>query len=79
MRTTVTLAKDVSAAVDRLRRGEGIGVSEAVNRLARAGLASGGAVRQAPFRQRSARLGAFAVDVANVGEALELAEGEDHR
>src|SRR4051794_32418857 len=38
MRTTVTLADDVAAAVDRLRREEGLGLSEAVNKLARAGL-----------------------------------------
>ncbi|HEU0168187.1 MAG TPA: ribbon-helix-helix protein, CopG family, partial [Chloroflexota bacterium] len=39
MRTTVTLDDDVAAAASELRRQEGIGLSEAVNRLARAGLA----------------------------------------
>src|SRR3954447_3348982 len=40
MRTTVTLANDVAAAVERLRRERSIGVSEAVNELVRNGLAA---------------------------------------
>lgn len=39
MRTTVTLADDVAAAVQGLRQKTGIGASEAVNRLVREGLA----------------------------------------
>ncbi|MBV8083551.1 MAG: ribbon-helix-helix protein, CopG family [Chloroflexi bacterium] len=39
MRTTVTLDDDAAAAANELRRQEGIGISEALNRLARAGLA----------------------------------------
>lgn len=72
MRTTITLARDVAAAVRRLRRERGYGVSEAVNRLARAGLAA----RRpgAPFRQRAARIG-LRVDVTNVAEALEVLDG----
>ena len=37
MRTTVNLDDDVAAEAERLKRAEGIGLSEAVNRLARAG------------------------------------------
>ncbi len=40
MRTTVTLADDVVAAVERVRRERGVGVSDAVNDLVRAGLAA---------------------------------------
>ena len=40
MRTTFTLDADVAAAVDELRRREGIGPSEAVNRLIRRALAT---------------------------------------
>ena len=69
MRTTVTLDDDVAAAIDSLRREEGVGVSEAVNRLVRAGLVRRRDVR--PFRQRTADL-AFTVDVRNVGEVLDL-------
>lgn len=76
MRTTVTLDKDVAAAVARIRREAGVGVSEAVNRLARAGLAA--PLERKPFRQRSVRAGLL-IDVSNIGEALELAEGPDHR
>jgi metal-responsive CopG/Arc/MetJ family transcriptional regulator len=77
MRTTVTLDKDVAAAVDRLRRTEAIGVSEALNRLARAGLVSKGERKR--FRQRTARMGPFQVDVSNVADALEVIEGPHHR
>jgi hypothetical protein len=76
MRTTVTLEKAVAAAVAKLRREEGIGLSEAVNRLARAGLVQ--RQRRQPFRQRSVDAGLL-IDVTNVAEALELAEGPDHR
>ena len=80
MRTTVTLSKDVAAAVARLRRQRGLGVSEAVNELARKGLA---ADRQAlkphgAFRQRSVPLG-IKVDVSNVAEALEQLDGPSAR
>jgi hypothetical protein len=76
MRTTVTLDKDVAAAVDQLRRKEGIGVSEALNRLARAALAS--KPSRKPFRQRTFDLG-LRIDVTNVAEAIEIAEGPMHR
>jgi Ribbon-helix-helix protein, copG family len=77
MRTTITLADDVAAAVEDLRRREGIGVSEALNRIARAGLAS---PRSRPqFRQRVHRMGRPLIDISNVEEALELAEGPEHK
>jgi metal-responsive CopG/Arc/MetJ family transcriptional regulator len=76
MRTTVTLDKDVAAAVKRLRREDGLGVSEALNQIARAGLAQKEA--RTPFRQRTVKMGLL-VDVSNVAEAIELAEGASHR
>lgn len=76
----MTLAKDVAAAVEQLRREEDIGVSEALNRIARAGLAvAGKGKRPQPFRQRTAKMGRFGIDVSNVADALEIAEGADHR
>jgi hypothetical protein len=72
MRTTVTLDDDVAAAVARLRRERGVGVSEALNGLARAGLTVKNNKR--PFRQRSVRIG-LSVDVTNVAEALEQLDG----
>jgi hypothetical protein len=72
MRTTVSLDPDVAAAVDRLRRERSIGLSDAVNELARAGLR----VRKGErvFRQRSEPIG-LQVDVSNVAEALDTLEG----
>jgi hypothetical protein len=68
MRTTVTLDPDVAAAVGRIRRERGVGVSEAVNDLARAGLTVKPAT--SPFRQRTAKL-SLVVDVSNIAETLE--------
>ena len=68
MRTTIDLADDVSAAVEKLRRERGIGLSAAVNELARAGLSQ--PTRAVPFRQRTYKMGAR-IDVSNVADALE--------
>ena len=72
MRTTVVLDEDVAAAVRRLRRERGVGLSEALNQLARAGLA----VKRprVRFQQRSAPLN-LKVDVSNISEALEMLDG----
>ncbi|MFN2592973.1 MAG: ribbon-helix-helix protein, CopG family, partial [Candidatus Dormibacteria bacterium] len=40
MRTTISLDKDVTAAIEELRRRRSLGLSEAVNELVRAGLAA---------------------------------------
>jgi len=76
MRTTITLDPDVAAAVDRLRRERGIGLSEAVNELIRRAL-TGGRPRRA-FRQRTARIG-LRIDVTNIAEALEQLDGPSAR
>ena len=76
MRTTVSLDDDVTAAVRRLQRERGIGVSEALNLLARAGLTVKPGRR--PFRHRSLKLG-LKVDVTNVADALELLDGPGGR
>ena len=71
MRTTVTLDDDVAAEVERLRRESGLGLSEALNFLARAGV--GVQRRRAPqrFSQQTSELGLL-VDVANIGDVLDL-------
>ena len=74
MRTTLTLADDVAAAVERLRRERAIGMSDAVNELIRAGLASQNQGARAPFRQKSYDLGVH-INVDNVAEALETLDG----
>jgi hypothetical protein len=76
MRTTVTLDDDVAAAVEQLRRERGVGVSEAVNGLARAGLTVKKSKR--PFRQRTTSMG-LKIDVTNVAEALEWLDGPTAR
>ncbi|HLI61441.1 MAG TPA: ribbon-helix-helix protein, CopG family [Solirubrobacteraceae bacterium] len=73
MRTTLTLAEDVAAAIEQLRRERSIGMSEAVNELVRAGLASQCKARE-PFRQKSYDLGVH-INVDNIGEALEVLDG----
>lgn len=72
MRTTITFADDVAAAVERLRRERAVGVSEAVNELVRRGLAAG--EERHPFRQQTHPL-ALRIDVTNVAEALEELDG----
>ena len=74
MRTTLTLADDVAAAVERLRRERAIGMSDAVNELIRAGLASQNQATRAPFRQKSYDLGVY-INIDNVAEALETLDG----
>ena len=76
MRTTITLDADVAAAIERLRRRQGIGLSEAVNELIRSGLRA--RAPRSRFQQRSHDLG-LRVDVRNVAEALEGLEGPTAR
>lgn len=65
----MVLDDDVVAAAEHLRRTDGIGLSEALNKLVRRGLARHDDVR--PYLHRSARLG-LKVDVSNIAEVLEL-------
>ncbi len=74
MRTTIRLDPEVAAAAERLRRERHIGLSEAVNELARAGLARG--EKTTPFRQRTVGVG-VKIDITNVAEALELLDDDD--
>lgn len=69
MRTTVTLEKDVAAAVERMRRERGLGLSEAINELARRGLVEEKRPRR-PFRQKTYPMGAR-LDLTNIGRVLE--------
>ncbi len=72
MRTTVTLAKDVAAAVERLRRERSLGVSDAINELIRNGLAAPRTRRD--FKQETHDLG-HGIDYTNVAEAIETLDG----
>jgi hypothetical protein len=78
MRTTVNLADDVTAELRRMHDERSLGMSEALNELARAGMARKREPRK-PFVQRTHDLGGTLIDYTNVAEALELAEGPDYR
>lgn len=69
MRTTLTLDADVAAAVERLRREEGLGLSAAVNQLLRRALAAPGG--PARYEHQSRPLG-LKIDVADIGAVLDL-------
>lgn len=74
MRTTVSLDDDVAAEVERLRRQDGLGVSAAINQLARSGAAR--PKQRRPYVHRSHPMG-MRVDVANIGEVLDLLDHLD--
>jgi len=69
MRTTLKLDDDVAAAVEQIRRQDGIGLSDAVNRLIRSGLTR--SAKRPPYRHRTARLG-IKVDISNIGSILDV-------
>ncbi|MGI8874624.1 MAG: ribbon-helix-helix protein, CopG family [Egibacteraceae bacterium] len=73
MRTTFTLDDDVAAAIERLRREDGLGLSEAVNQLARAGMAAPS--RQRKYRHQSVAVG-LKVDVSDIGAVLDVLDDE---
>lgn len=74
MRTTVNLDDDVASEVVKLRRERGIGVSEAVNELARAGMRHEH-VRY-DYRHPVRDMGAL-VDISNIGDVLDLLDDAD--
>ena len=74
MRTTINLDDDVASEVAKLRRECGLGVSEAVNELARAGIASAHADYQ--YQHPTRDMGVL-VDLANVADVLELLDDAD--
>ncbi len=76
MRTTIEFEDDTAAAIEELRRSEGLGVSEAVNELVRRGLLPRASNKR--FEQRTQTMG-MKIDVSNVAEALDFLEGPDAR
>ena len=71
MRTTIALDPDVEAEVERLRRQEGLGLSEAVNTLARRGMVP--TQRQPPYEFKPRPLHAL-IDLTNIAEVLDMIE-----
>lgn len=76
MRTTVNLADDVAAEVANLQRERGLGVSAAVNELARAGLRT--ARQDIVYVHPSYDMGAM-IDLSNVADVLELLDEDSSR
>jgi len=76
MRTTVEFDDDATAAIDELRRSDGLGVSEAVNELVRRGMLPRPERRH--FIQPTRSMG-LKIDVSDVAEALDLLDGSDAR
>lgn len=72
MRTTVEFDPDVLREIERMRREEGRGTSEAVNELIRRGLTS--APVAVPYVPTTRSIG-LRLDVSNVAEALDVLEG----
>jgi hypothetical protein len=77
MRTTVTFASDVAAAVERLQRERGRGVSDAVNELIRRGLVT--PRTQEPFRQTTSAMGEPSLPLDDVAGLLEVLDGSSSR
>jgi Arc/MetJ family transcription regulator len=69
MRTTLKLDDDVVAEVERLRREEDLGLSEAVNVLIRRGM--GRPRRRTKYEHRSADVG-LRIDVTDIGAVLDI-------
>ena len=77
MRTTVTLADDVAAAIEEVRRRGGRRTSEVINDLLRRGL-SQDPLRPA-FRQASSDLGLPRLNLDDVSGLLDSLDGDDRR
>lgn len=77
MRTTITLADDVAAAIEQLRSERGVGISEVVNDVLRQGLAR--SKRREAFRQRTSDLGPPRLGLDDVAGLLDALEGDDRR
>jgi hypothetical protein len=72
MRLRIELPDDVVAAVEKVGRERGLGLSETVSALVQRGLMAESMTRG--FSERTHNLGP-GVDVSNVAEAIELLDG----
>ncbi len=83
MRTTLTIDDDVALALDRIRERDALSLKAAVNAALRRGLQVMDAEARQDAQERHETTpwngGAFKIDVANVAEALDWAEGAGRR
>ncbi len=77
MRTTITFASDVAAAVKRLQRERRRGVSDAVNELIRRGLTSSSS--RPRFSQTTSPMGPPSLPLDDVGALLAVLDGPGSR
>lgn len=75
MRTTVNLDDDVAAAVKDIQKSTGVGLSAALNELARRGLSV--PPQRKRFVQKTSS-GHATVDVRNIGDVLAILDEEEH-
>lgn len=82
MRTTLTIADDVAAELDRVRSERKARLKDVVNEALREGLKHLSSRKRSdvPFRTSSVSLGRCLIgSIDDVAEALAVAEGEDFR
>ena len=82
MRTTLTIADDVAAQLDRVRNARKARLKDVINEALREGLKHLSAKEPlpAPFQTESVSLGRCLVgSIDDVADALAVAEGEDFR
>ena len=82
MRTTLTLEKDVAAALERMRKTRKASLKQVINDALRRGLSqmAAPAAPRRVVRTRPVSLGGCLVgNVDNISEALAVAEGESFR
>ncbi|MBO0863680.1 MAG: CopG family transcriptional regulator [Mycobacterium sp.] len=75
MRTTVVIDSDVAAEIERLRHA-GMGLSEALNLLARRGMTKDNPEAKAvKYQHRTSKVG-LKVDVTNIADVLDLIDDD---
>jgi hypothetical protein len=80
MRTTLTIADDVAAELDRVRRERNVRFKDIVNEALRRGIKQLSATEKsvAPFQTRTVSLGRCLIGgIDDIAESLVIAEGED--
>jgi hypothetical protein len=78
MRTTINLDPDLTAAAEKLRGEDGLGIGEAVNTLARRGLGMPDKTVRPPFVQRTHPLGLL-INIDNTAELLDQWDADDRK
>lgn len=70
----MVIDSDVAVEIERLRR-DGMGLSEALNLLARRGITRAAQAKPVKYEHRTSRIG-LKVDVTNIAEVLDLLDDD---